>query len=174
MELKILTNDPNTQVYKDGVLLAGTAGGGQGGNPYPPEEFPAGPPPNSDAVFNFPWPHNQGDFECTLGEHVQTVRLVVPTDFGLPGKRCWIKVVGYPGGESLLNSRMIKNNVIQRAWWNYPAEPLAPTLQEDFCVVKPVDDLQVWEPGDIIDFQFKSQTGKAQPVRCTVFTGETQ
>ena len=36
MELKIITADPNTSVYKDGVLISGSGTGGGSGTPIPP------------------------------------------------------------------------------------------------------------------------------------------
>jgi hypothetical protein len=50
---------------------------------------------------------------------------------------------------------------------------LTTVLQEDFCVAVPASSpMQLWKPGDIIDYQFKSELGIDQPVRCEVFTGE--
>src|SRR6187455_1939734 len=166
-EIRIVTSGP-AQIFQDGVLVGTSPGGSTTPPTYPPADFPAGAPPTADAVFEWtPFPGTQEDKEFTLGQYTQTIRLVVPVDYPIkPGHTGFIKVFGYPGGESPLNSRMIKNNIIQRAWFD-ASTGLLPILQEDFCIGLPVGGLQMWKGGDVIDYQFKSQNGNTQPVRVT-------
>jgi hypothetical protein len=169
MEIKIVTPNSNVQVYQDGVLMAGTTGGPPPPpTSFPSAEYPAGPPPSADAVFNWdPFPQVQEKKEFTLGQYIQTVRLVIPVNQVFKAVGGWMKVFAWPGGEAFLNSRMIKNNIIQRAWYPAAADGsgLTINLQEDFCINTQVGSLQKWVGGDIIDFQFKTQTGQVQPVR---------
>lgn len=133
MEIKIISADPNTSVYKDGILLSGSGTGG--GIPVPtPTPVPPQYPPAPGMVL-FPWPISGQAAIRSVGNPGQGspnwywYRLIVPNPLVLPrplntSHSGFISVAEAPGANTGTKNIIVKVNGVQKfsnAGWEDPA-----------------------------------------------------